>query len=68
MMILSSSLFSILASSRENLSLGVCEQQRRRQPAHWPSLISPFVIRFLESIISRLATSEISVLLAGLCS
>ena len=30
------------------------------QPAHPRSLISTFVIRFLESIISRLATSEIS--------
>ena len=30
------------------------------QPAHPHSLISAFVIRFLESIISRLATSEIS--------
>ena len=29
------------------------------QPAHPRSLISAFVIRFLESIISRLATSEI---------
>ena len=29
------------------------------QPAHLRSLISAFVIRFLESIISRLATSEI---------
>ena len=33
--------------------LGACEQQRR-------SLISAFVIRFLQSIISRLATSKIS--------
>ena len=31
------------------------------QPAHPRSLISVFVIRFLESIISRLATSEISI-------
>ena len=30
------------------------------QPAHLCSLISAFVIRFLESIISRLATSKIS--------
>ena len=30
------------------------------QPAHPRSLISAFVIRVLESIISRLATSEIS--------
>ena len=31
------------------------------QPAHPRSLISAFVIRFLESIISKLATSEISI-------
>ena len=31
------------------------------QPAHPRSLISAFVIRFLVSIISRLATSEISI-------
>ena len=30
------------------------------QPAHPRSLISAFVIRILESIISRLATDEIS--------
>ena len=38
-------------STRENLSAGVCEQHRR-------SLISAFVIRVLESTISKLATSE----------
>ena len=31
------------------------------QPAHTRSLISPFVIRFLESIVSKLATSKISI-------
>ena len=31
------------------------------QPAHPPSLISVFVIRLLESVISRPATSEISI-------
>ena len=31
------------------------------QPAHSRSLISTFVIRFLESAISKLATSEISI-------
>ena len=31
------------------------------QPAHPRSLISAFVIRFFESIISRLATSKISI-------
>ena len=32
------------------------------QPVHPHSLISAFVIRFLESIISKLATREISIL------
>ena len=31
------------------------------QPAHLPSLISTFVIRFLESTICKLATGEISI-------
>ena len=44
----------IRGSSRENLSSEVCEQQRGR-------LIRVFVISFLESIISKLATSEMSV-------
>ena len=47
-----------MASMRENLSLGVFKQQR---PAHPCSLISAFFIRLLESIISRLATREISI-------
>ena len=34
------------------------------QPGHLPSLISAFVICFLESTISKLATSEISVSVA----
>ena len=32
------------------------------QPAHQPSLISAFVIHYLESIICKLATGEISIL------
>ena len=48
------------ASMPENLSLGACEQQRQDQPAHPRSLISAFVIRFFKSIISKLATGEIS--------
>ena len=43
--------YGIWASPRENLSSGVCEQQSR--------LISAFVIRVLENIISKHATSEI---------
>ena len=31
------------------------------QPAHMRSLISAFVIRFVESIISKLASSNISI-------
>ena len=33
------------------------------QPAHLRSLINAFVIRFLKSIVSRIATNEISVFL-----
>ena len=40
---------------------GVCEQQGADQPAHMLRLISGFVIRFLESIKSTLATGEISI-------
>ena len=47
----------IWVSSRENLSLGVCEQHMHRPHR----LISAFVIRLTESNISRLATSEISI-------
>ena len=39
---------------------GVANNKGIDQPAHLRSLISAFVIRFLESFISRLATSEIS--------
>ena len=46
---------SYWASTRENLSSVVCEQQWLVGPR---SLISAFVIRVLDSIISKLATSE----------
>ena len=39
---------------------GAANNKGTDQPAHPRSLISAFVIRLLESIISRLATSEIS--------
>ena len=39
---------------------GVANNTAPDQPAHPRSLISAFVIRFWESIISRLATNEIS--------
>ena len=45
------SFLEIWASTQENLSSGVCEQHRRR-------LISAFVIRFLESIISNLLQAK----------
>ena len=39
---------------------GFANKKGADQPAHPRSLISAFVIRFLKSIISKLATSEIS--------
>ena len=39
---------------------GFANNKGADQPAHTRSLISTFVIRYLESIISRLASSEIS--------
>ena len=42
---------------------GVANNTGADQPVHPRSLISAFVIRFLESITSRLATSEISLFL-----
>ena len=46
---------------RENLSLKVCKIKSTDQTAHLCSLISVFIIPFLESIMSKLATSKISV-------
>ena len=58
-----SSLFSthIWASTRENLSLGFVNNTGTDQPAHPCRLISTFVIRYLKSIIFKLATGEISI-------
>ena len=53
--------FAICASTRENLSSGFANNTGADQPAHLRSLISAFVIRFLKSVISKLATSEILV-------
>ena len=47
---------TIWAATQENLSSVVCEQHSRSG-----SLISTFVIHVLESIIFRLAMSEISI-------
>ena len=49
------------ASMRENLSLGFANNKGADQPARSRSLISTFVIRFLESILSKLATSKFSI-------
>ena len=51
----------IWTSSRENLSSGYANNKGADQPAHPRSLVSTFAIRFLESTISKLATSEISI-------
>ena len=47
------------ASTRENLSSGFENNTVADQPAHPRSLVSAFVIRYLESIICKPATGEI---------
>ena len=49
------------ASTRENLSSVFANNKGADQPAHKGSMISTFVIHLLENIISKLATSEISI-------
>ena len=51
----------IWASTRENLSLVFANNKGADQPVHPHRLISPFVIRFLQSVISKLATDEFSI-------
>ena len=51
----------IWASRQVNLSSGFAKNKGADQPAHPRSLISAFVIRLLESIISKLATRELSI-------
>ena len=51
----------IWASIQENLSSGFREQQRGRPATHLRSLISAIVIRLLQSFISILSTSEITI-------
>ena len=51
----------IWASKCENLSSGFTNNKGADQPGHPHSLISAFVIRVLESIISRLGTSVVSI-------
>ena len=52
---------SIWASTRENLSSVFANNKGTDQPAHPRSLISAFVIRLLEHIISKFATGEVSI-------
>ena len=55
------------AKSWENLFLPYANNKGADQPAHPRSLISAFVVRYLDSIICILATSKIS-RLASFCS
>ena len=52
---------NIWASTQENLSSGFATNKGADQPAHPCRLISVFVIRFLKSIISKLASRKISI-------
>ena len=58
----------ILASVRENLSSVFANNKSADQPAHLHRLISTFVVHFLESMISKLASGEIKFFLSSLCS
>ena len=51
----------VWASMRENLSLGFATNKGADQPVHLCRLISAFVTRFLESIISEFASRKISI-------
>ena len=53
---------------REKICLRVCEQQSRRPAAHSCRLISPFVICFLESIISKPSYKQNFHFRVSLCS
>ena len=53
--------FYLIIDTRKPFFGGVANNTGADQPAHPRSLISAFVISSLESIISRLATSEISI-------
>ena len=48
-------------NARENLSLGFANNKGVDQPAHPRRLINAFAIGFLESIISKLATNDVSI-------
>ena len=47
--------------ARKPVFLGHANNTGANQPAHLRSLISAFVVRFLESIMSKLATGESSI-------
>ena len=49
------------ALTRENLTLVISNSTGADKPVHPRSLISAFVIHFLESIICKLAIGEISI-------
>ena len=52
----------VVGPQREKTCLrGFANNTSTDQPAHLQSLISAFVIRFLESTICKLATGEISI-------
>ena len=53
--------FMIWALTRENLSSEFVNNKGADQPVHLHRLISAFVIRLLESMISILASSKISI-------
>ena len=56
------SIYSLIwVSTRETYLRGFATNKGADQPAHTRSLISAFVVHLLESIISRLAISEISI-------
>ena len=55
-----SDLICAWASTREDLS-SVLRTTNADQPGHLPLLISAYVIGLLESIVSKLATSEVSI-------
>ena len=57
----------IWASTQENLFSVICEQQRRRQACASAQSNQHLFIRYLESIVDKLAPRKISLFLASLC-
>ena len=52
---------TVRASSQENLTLLHANNKGADQPTHLRSLVSAFVVRFLERIIAKLVTCKISI-------